>query len=255
MGVLNITPDSFSDGGDYLDTNAALTQARKYVNDGADILDLGAESSRPGAQSIPTEEEWGRLEPVLAAIKDANLEAQISVDTRKPEIMLRAAELGCHYINDINGAKDLDVLPKLAAMPGLNYIAMHMNGDPSTMQQTPLDGASAVDEVGQFFERTHHQLCRAGFEPQRIWLDPGIGFGKTDEANAKLLAHVGSWAKTYQVMVGVSRKSFIGRSLGIESPKDRDGPSKMLELGLVMMGAKMVRTHEVSNLSKLVRLL
>jgi dihydropteroate synthase len=254
MGVVNITPDSFSDGGKFDSPDAAIKKALDLAEDGADIIDLGAESSRPGASPISEQLEWQRLEPVIEnLIKAKNI--QLSVDTYKPETMLKAAEIGCHYINDINGSADVETLNTLAKHEDLSYIAMHKAGDPKTMQQNPLEGDDAISKVDDFFQRTEKKLLNAGFRKDMIWLDPGIGFGKTDEANARLLKHCSVWAKKYQLTLGVSRKSFIGRTLGIIDPTKRDSPSKMLEFGLSCMGVQMIRTHEVAMLKNLLRLL
>ena len=255
MGILNVTPDSFSDGGVYLDPEEAAAHAERLAADGADIIDVGAESTRPGALAVPLDEEWGRLEPLLRQLAKAQLPIPLSVDTRKPEIMLRAADLGVAYINDVAGGAPIKILERLAGYSGLQYIAMHMNESPPTMQQDPLRGAAAVRAVDRFFAKTWATLGDAGFAPDRMWLDPGIGFGKGDSGNMQLLATLPRWAQTYKLCVGVSRKSFIGRALAIASPSDRDGPSKMLELGLAINGVRMIRTHAVKPLRRLVDLL
>lgn len=256
MGVLNVTPDSFSDGGSFLDPGVAVDQAQRLAETGADIIDVGAESTRPGAATLSPEDEWARLGPVLARLVKANFKAKISVDTRKPDLMLRVADMGVAYINDVGGATtSTAVLEKLARYPALQYIAMHMKEAPETMQREPLRGAHAVGAVDSFFTHTQKRLGDVGFSPDRVWLDPGIGFGKSDSGNLQLIAKVSTWAQSYNLCVGVSRKGFIGRALDISSPEDRDAPSKMLELGLAIAGAQMIRTHAVKDLRRLIDLL
>ncbi len=255
MGVVNITPDSFSDGGVWLKPEDAASHIEQLIADGADLVDLGAESTRPGAKSIDTDEEWSRLEPVLNRISRKSLSVGLSIDTRKPEIMLRAADYGATWFNDVAGHADRSHLKRILSYPGSNYIAMHMPMNPDIMQKHPLSPKSAVASVDAFFNSRWDEASAAGFPAERIWLDPGIGFGKTDAANVQLMDQVARWSKRYQIMMGVSRKSLLGRTLGIENPKDRDAPSKMLEFGLILLGAKLIRTHNVAPLRRLVSLL
>lgn len=249
MGILNLTPDSFSDGGRFHHVDDAIERAHEIFTEGADWIDIGAESSRPGALPVSERDEWARLEPVLSALTEQDLGSRISVDTYKPEVMLKAARMGVSIINDIKGARQIEdsVLCELARL-GVTYIAMHMKGDPGSMQQEPLDCEEALDAMGDFYEKTTHRLMRCGFNRERICLDPGIGFGKTDRANVRLLAHALRSSEAYQIVLGVSRKSFIGRGLNIENPAERDLPSKMLEFGLMLSGVKAIRTHEVKTL-------
>jgi len=255
MGVINVTPDSFSDGGLFLDPGAAAEQAHRLVADGADVLDIGAESSRPGAPAVDAAEEWRRLAPVLSRLVEEQPGVQVSVDTCKPELMLRAADAGAAIINDITGGAPGEVLARLARYPDLQYIAMHMHGTPKTMQNNPLIGGVAIAAVDEFFAHAHARLAAAGFAANRIWLDPGLGFGKTDRGNIQLMRHLPTWASRYRIAAGVSRKSLIGRSLGLPVPADRDGPSKMLELGLALLGTNLIRTHDVRRLKGLLSLL
>jgi dihydropteroate synthase len=250
MGVVNITPDSFSDGGRYLLPDAALAQAKHLVEAGAEVIDLGAESTRPGALPVNPDEEWRRLEPVIKALMGRLPNAIISTDTRKPDIMLKAAAAGARLTNNVGLLPDDATLAKLAATPGMQYVAMHMHGEPSTMQRQPLAPDAAIAAVDAYFQTAMTRLTRAGFSPDRIWLDPGFGFGKSDAANLAMMRQLPAWSRQYQIAVGVSRKSLIGRMLNIEDPAARDEASHMLELGLVLAGAKLVRTHDVAGLSK-----
>jgi len=250
MGVLNLTPDSFSDGGQFIGSRDAATHAQQLIDDGADIVDLGAESTRPGSKVISEAEEWRRLGPVLLEV--LNMGVLVSVDTYKPGIMRRAVDAGAQYINDVRGGALLrdDELTVLAKT-GISYVAMHGSPGFETMQIAPLDAERAVQAVDTFFAGAHARLLNAGFAPSRIWLDPGIGFGKNDRANLALLRLSMQRASAYNLTLGVSRKSFIGRLLGIESPRERDQPAKMLELGLMLGGVKMIRTHDVKALARI----
>ena len=255
MGVINLTPDSFSDGGEWSNPGAAIARMEQLLADGADLIDLGAESTRPGACSINEDEEWSRLAPVLKLLARHSLLPGISIDTRKPTLMLRAAEYGATWYNDVGGQATHRDLQIFADYPHSQYIAMHMPMNPAIMQDNPLSSTAALTSVLKFFDERMNVATAAGFSADRIWLDPGIGFGKTDAANLRLIAEIANWSKTRQIAVGISRKSFIGRTLNISSPRDRDPPSKMLELGLAMQGAKLIRTHDVKRLRAIADLL
>jgi dihydropteroate synthase len=255
MGVLNVTPDSFSDGGLFLTPDNALAQAAKLVEDGADILDIGAESSRPGSTPLSVEDEWSRLEPILRRLSASNFPLGLSVDTYKPEIMKRAVDYGATIVNDIRGAAHSDEVLADLASKKVTYLAMHMHKDPGTMQVDPLGRKEAVTVVESFFEKTHTRLLSLGFPENKIWLDPGIGFGKNDKGNLALLQSVPRWTQTFSLAMGVSRKSFIGRLLDIPDPAERDNPTKMLELGLLLSGVKVIRTHTVRPIVRLRSLL
>lgn len=250
MGVVNITPDSFSDGGQFFKVPDALQQIERLLAEGADIIDLGAESSRPGAQPLSLEEEWQRLEPVLTEASRLWPSSLFSLDTCKAEIMRRALHFPVTLINDIRGGADFETLQVLSSR-GLVYLAMHMHRDPMSMQRDPLDAPLALESVAKFYEETQVVLQRAGFAKEQIWLDPGIGFGKTDRANLLLIKQSMEWATRLPLVLGVSRKSFIGRLLHIDEAKDRDAPSKMLELSLILAGVKAIRTHDVLHLKTL----
>lgn len=250
MGVVNVTPDSFSDGGRFFKPEDAVDQVLRLVDDGADIIDIGAESSRPGAALISSDLEWQRLEPVLEKLFRRDIGCQISIDTNKDETMLRLVDTPVRIINDIKGGASRSTLEALA-VKDMTYIAMHMHHTPETMQLDPLDGEDAVRQVEDFFKSTAENLERCGFSKECIWLDPGIGFGKTDRANIALMKSSISQSRKWPVVVGVSRKSFIGRLLGIDDPLQRDHPSKMLELALMLAPVKAIRTHDVATLRRL----
>lgn len=250
IGVLNVTPDSFSDGGTFLDPEKAVAHAWDLVNEGADVIDIGAESTRPGSAAVDADEEWRRLEPVLAALADQKPKARISLDTYKPMTMRRALDYPVDIINDISGIADRLTLETLAKR-GLTYWAMHMHRDPAQMHNDPLDAEEALRAVAVFYEKTQATLMELGFTKERIWLDPGVGFGKTDRANVQVIGQALAESVHYEIVLGISRKSFIGRLLGIADPKERDAPSKMLELSFLLAGVRGVRTHDVARLKKL----
>ena len=255
MGILNVTPDSFSDGGEFFSLKAGLQRAYNLFELGADILDVGGESTRPGAESVSVSEEIRRLKPVVEELTSQGLGGRLSVDTRKREVIEWAVERGVGIINDVSGGSCGDDCLAEVAKAGATYISMHMFKTPKTMQESPMKGGEACSEVEQFYYHTSTRFLSLGFPKDRIWLDPGIGFGKTDAANIQLLAQATQLAKSYPLVIGVSRKSFIGRQLDIENPHDRDSASKMLELGMIFSGVKVVRTHQVGPLVRFRKLL
>lgn len=252
MGIVNVTPDSFSDGGEHLDTRTAIARAHQLIEDGADMIDLGAESTRPGATAVDEHEEWRRLKPVLTALaKIVPRHVCLSVDTSKLVIMDRAVDAGAKVINDVTGVSaDPQSLERFAKL-GIGYIAMHMHKTPQTMQLAPLGPEEAVRAVNHAFEEYARILKAAGYSDDHYWLDPGIGFGKGLSANLCILNQTPNWSKTYPIAIGVSRKSFIGRLTGIEIPKDRDPASKLFEIQQAAAGASLIRTHDVAGLARL----
>ncbi|MBF0440933.1 MAG: dihydropteroate synthase [Oligoflexales bacterium] len=249
IGIVNVTPDSFSDGGIWMDPGKAVEKAFKLAEDGADIVEFGAESTRPGASFISEDEEWRRLEPVLFRLMSSPCRFKIGIDSNKPSIMTRSLEFGIHVVNDVLGGADEDTLRRLSK-DGISYIAMHMHRTPDVMQVDPLNVPDAVGEVDLFYREKSVYLASCGFPEDRIWLDPGIGFGKTDAANLNLIKHAYDNSSNYNIVVGVSRKGFIGRILDINDPASRDGPSKALEAGLMFAGVRAVRTHDVRGLNR-----
>lgn len=254
MGVVNVTPDSFSDGGSFFSPAAAVEQVLQLFRDGADIVDIGAESSRPGATFLTVDEEWGRLSPVLTMLEKRGCSGVLSIDTNKPAIMERVVDRGVQYINDIRGGTEEGILRHLA-QKGIGYIAMHMHERPEIMQRQPLDAAEALVHVEQFYRETHQRLLCCGFPAKKIYLDPGICFGKTDAANMQLMAQAMNAARRFNILLGISRKSFLGRLMDRPVPLERDDVSKGLELGFMMGGIQMIRTHNVKPLVKMRQLL
>ncbi len=245
MGVLNITPDSFSDGGRYLQMDALLAQAQRMVDEGVALFDVGGESSRPGAEPVSEQAELDRVIPVIEALV-ARFEVPISVDTYKPAVMAAAADAGAEMVNDIRALQAPGALDVVAAT-GLAVCLMHMQGDPQTMQAAPRYAGSIVDEV-QAFLRQRLQCCLdAGIAAERIVLDPGIGFGKTLEHNLSLLAATARFASMgYPLLLGVSRKSMFGQLLGLDV-NARDSASAVTAALVVSQGAHIIRTHAVGT--------
>jgi dihydropteroate synthase len=242
MGVVNVTPDSFSDGGLFLDAGGAVEHAKRLVDEGADILDVGGESSRPGSDPVTEEEEWARLEPVLRCLlREVN--APVSVDTYKAQTARRALEAGAHIINDITGLTD-PAMVEVVAKHQAPAVIMHMRGRPKTMQQN-VHYEDVVEEVKSFLAAQAENATRAGV--QQVIVDPGIGFGKNTEHNLQLLRRLGELAALpYPLLVGPSRKSFLGNLTGA-AVGDRLGGTLSAVTAAVLGGADIVRVHEVKE--------
>ena len=241
MGVVNITPDSFSDAGVYRHTDAAIARARALIEEGANIIDLGGESTRPGSEPVSAEEELRRVVPVLTAVASAGV--PISVDTSKPEVMRTALACGADMVNDINAFRAAGALEAVAGSAAALCV-MHMQGEPRTMQAAP-HYDDVVVEVGAFLTAHARKAVEHGVAPERIVIDPGFGFGKTYEHNLRLLAqlkqivHLG-----WPVLVGLSRKSTLGRITG-RAVDERIHASVAAALLAVINGARIVRVHDV----------
>jgi dihydropteroate synthase len=242
MGVVNVTPDSFSDGGRFLEAGAALDHARRLVEQGADIVDLGAESSRPGADGVAAEEELRRLLPVLKGLRD--LRVPVSVDTVKPEVMRAAIAEGASMVNDINALRAPGALEAVASAE-VGVCLMHMQGEPRTMQREPRYGDVVAEVMAFLCERVAAAQAR-GIARERIVIDPGFGFGKTVEHNFELLRNLGRLAEIgLPVMAGWSRKSALGAVTG-RGPDERLAASVAAALLAVQHGARIVRVHDVA---------
>jgi dihydropteroate synthase len=242
MGILNITPDSFSDGGVFFAPEAALAHAQEMVAAGAAIIDVGGESTRPGAAPVALQEELRRVVPVIEALRDT-LPVPVSIDTRNPAVMQAAVTAGAGMINDVNALQTPGAL-EMAASLGVPVCLMHMQGIPESMQENP-EYTDVVTEVRQFLASRAGACLAAGIARERILLDPGFGFGKTTRHNLLLLQQLdGLVAEGYPVLVGLSRKSLIGKVLGL--PVDeRLYPGLALAVLAVWQGAVIVRTHDV----------
>ena len=243
MGIVNITPDSFFDGGQHGSTQAALAHCEQLLKEGADILDLGGESSRPGAAPLSLEEELARVLPVLRGA--LSLGVPVSIDTYKAETMRAAMDLGVDIVNDIYALRWPGALEAVAAHPTCGVCLMHMQGEPQSMQQKPIYG-DVLTEVAAFLAARAAALEAAGVQTQRIVLDPGIGFGKTAEHNLALLARQRELlALGYPLLIGWSRKSTLGRLTG-RPVGDRLVASVAAALAAAQLGAKLLRVHDVA---------
>ena len=241
MGIVNLTPDSFSDGGLFLDPSKAIEQARRLLQEGADILDFGAESTRPGAQPVGEEEEWRRLAPVLQEV--LAWQVPISVDTFRSATMRRALDLGVDIINDIWALRQPGA-EQVCLKSSAGVCLMHMHGEPRTMQASPMSG-DAVPQVVAFLKERQAALVQQGMSADRIVLDPGIGFGKTVEQNFSLLARQQELAAWAPVLAGWSRKSALGAVTGLPA-QQRLLPSVLAAVMAVERGAALVRVHDVA---------
>ena len=242
MGIVNVTPDSFSDGGRHDSMAAALRHCEQLLKEGADILDIGGESTRPGSPAVPLDEELSRVVPLVR--EAVTLGVPISVDTYKPEVMRAVLDLGADIVNDIWALRQPGAAAAVAAHPQCGVCLMHMHRDPQTMQQAPMDG-DVVSQVLSFLELQAHNLLALGVEKTRILLDAGIGFGKTVEQNFALLArHSELLAAGYPLLAGWSRKSSLGAVTGLEVDQ-RMVPSVAAAVLAVERGASVVRVHDV----------
>jgi dihydropteroate synthase len=251
MGILNVTPDSFSDGGRYVDRSAALAQARRMIAEGATIIDVGGESTRPGAVLVTAEEEIARVVPVIEAIR-AEYDVVVSIDTSKPEVILAAVASGAELINDIRALTEPTAL-QAAAQTTAAVCLMHMQGQPATMQQAPRYG-DVMQEVIEFLANRVTACVQAGIGRDRLLIDPGIGFGKTLEHNLSLLAHLPALQSIrLPVLIGVSRKSMIGAILGSRQVDQRLYGGLALVVSSVLAGVRVIRTHDVAATCDAVR--
>jgi dihydropteroate synthase len=246
MGVLNVTPDSFSDGNQFLECNAAVERGIQIASEGADIIDVGGESTRPGAEPVSADEEMKRVIPVIEKLRP-KLEVPISVDTSKSEVAAAALEAGASIINDVTSGRGDEKMLPLAAKRNAAVVLMHMQGDPRTMQKNPEYG-DVVREVADFFRQQYERALECGVDPMRLAFDPGIGFGKTLEHNLSLLGNL-EQLRTHNrpLMVGVSRKSFLGKLIGSNEMADRLAPTVGLTATLRARGADIFRVHDVKE--------
>lgn len=243
MGILNVTPDSFSDGGQYFSLNAAVDHARRMHAEGALIIDVGAESTRPGAARVRVQEELDRMLPVVERLV-REMEVVVSVDTSTPEVMREAAALGAGFINDVRALQRPGSL-QVAAAAGLPVCLMHMRGEPDTMQRDP-QYADVLSEVEHFFTNRIDECLAAGMEARNIILDPGFGFGKTLEHNLDLLRGLPRLAAMgYPILAGLSRKSMLGSLVGSAPVNQRLYAGLAAASIAVLKGARIIRAHDV----------
>ncbi len=249
MGIVNVTPDSFSDGGRFLEPERAIEHALGLVRDGADLLDVGGESTRPGARAVSVEEELERVTPVLEGLRDS--EVPISIDTSKAKVAESALDSGAEIVNDVTALRSDPDLAAVCAQRGCGVVLMHMQGTPRTMQESPAY-ADVVDDVRRFLEERIEFASAAGIDAERVWVDPGIGFGKTTEHNLELLRRLGELRELGRpIVVGTSRKSFIGRLTGREV-EDRLGGTIASSVLALRAGADVLRVHDVAEVRQAV---
>ena len=251
MGILNITPDSFSDGGIFFDREKAVAQGIKLLEEGADILDIGGESTRPGSESVSAQEEAGRVLPVIAALREQS-DIPISIDTTKAEVARDALDAGANIINDVSALRfDPEILP-LAAEKGVPVVLMHMQGNPKTMQLAP-HYENLLIEIKEFLAERIHLAISTGIKKENIIIDPGIGFGKTLEHNLSLIKNLNFFEELEQpILVGLSRKAFIGKILDLPPEKRVEGTIASALLGM-LHGAHILRVHDVAAVKRAVQ--
>lgn len=242
LGVLNLTPDSFSDGGSYADAGAALARAEQMIEAGAELIDVGGESTRPGAGPVDAAEEWNRIGTVVEGLALRGIAT--SIDTTKAEVARRAVDSGAVVLNDVSGLHWDPALAEVAAKAGTGLILMHMRGTPRTMQRH-VNYGNLVSEVSEGLERSMEIACDRGCAPAQLVVDPGIGFGKSAEGNLELISEVGRLLVLGRpVLVGPSRKSFIGNILGAPV-EERLGGTIAACLSALERGARLFRVHDV----------
>jgi dihydropteroate synthase len=251
MGIVNVTPDSISDGGRFATSSEAVEEGLRMVENGADILDVGGESTRPGSDLVSAEEELKRVVPVIEALAE-KVHVPLSVDTTKAAVAREAIRAGAEIINDISAMRLDNAMPQLAADTGAGVILMHMRGLPKDMQTGSLVYQSLINEILGFLRERLQSVQSSGVERERTMIDPGIGFGKTAADNMNLLKYLSRFRELGRpILTGVSRKSFIGRVLGGE-PQDRlEGTAAALAVA-VMNGSSVVRVHDVGFMKKVV---
>ncbi|HKB51282.1 MAG TPA: dihydropteroate synthase [Solirubrobacterales bacterium] len=243
MGVVNVTPDSFSDGGLYLDADAAISHGEELAEQGAEILDVGGESTRPGAEEVSAEEELARVEPVVAGLAQT---ATVSIDTSKATVARAALDAGASIVNDVSALRHDPEIAALCAERGAGLVLMHMQGDPRTMQENPVYD-DVVDDVKAFLAERLEVAVAARVAEERIWLDPGIGFGKSLDHNLELLRRLGELRELGRpLVVGTSRKSFLGKIDGSEVD-DRLGGTIASSILAAAEGADVLRVHDVAE--------
>lgn len=255
MGVLNVTPDSFSDGGRFATVDAAVEQASHQAQNGADLIDIGGESTRPGSQRVSADEQISRVVPVIRAIRARGIDLAISIDTTRAAVVQAALDAGANFVNDISAGTDDPALLPLVAQRNVPIILMHMQGAPATMQKAP-----AYDDVTADVKRSLEARVRAatdaGIEAGRVLIDPGIGFGKTMEHNLELLRHLRSFTSFGLPMIlGTSRKKFIGTITGEDEPSQRLFGTAASVAWCVSQGASIVRVHDVKPMGQVVRMI
>ncbi len=254
MGIINVTPDSFSDGGKFFTMESAYEQSLKLIKDGADIIDIGGESSRPGSKPITLEKELERTIPLVSKIRSNFPEVIISIDTTKSKVAEEAILSGANIINDISGLSHDKEMSKVASKYGVLLVIMHMQGKPETMQKAPYYN-DLIGDIKSFFEERVHYATQCGIKKNRIILDPGLGFGKSYEDNFKLINQLEKFCNfNLPILIGPSRKSFIGIALNEEPEFRLEGTLATVAAG-ILRGAQIVRVHDVKQTKKVVKII
>ena len=249
MGIVNVTPDSFSDGGQFYQAESAIDHGLSLIKDGADILDIGGESTRPGAESISKDEEFNRILPVIKGLRKIDQEILISIDTTKSAVAAKAIEAGADIVNDISGLTLDKKMAKVVSKLDIPVVIMHLNGSPATMQKNP-HYENLVGEISSFFLNRINVAKAAGIQSNKIILDPGIGFGKTMVHNFTLIQKLNKFCELgFPILIGPSRKAFIGTTL---PPNERvEGTAAAVSAG-ILNGARIVRVHDVKEMKRVV---
>lgn len=254
MGILNVTPDSFSDGGTFHDPGVALDHARKLIEDGAQIIDVGGESTRPYSQPVGSDEELRRVLPVIQRLRN-EFSIPISIDTTKSAVARAALDAGADIINDVSGLEFDPAMVSLACESKAGVCVMHMRGTPQTMQDDPRYD-DVVEEIAEYLANRLHHLVAAGIEREAICLDPGIGFGKSERHNLELIAHCHRYHRLGQpIMVGHSRKGFIGKRMNSNELADRDAGTAAVAVFLAQQQIQIIRVHNVGLVRRVIDLM
>ena len=246
MGILNITPDSFSDGGKFFNFQSAIDHALQLEDEGADIIDIGGESTRPGSEPVALEDELERVIPVIQSLSE-RVSAKLSIDTRKTKVMREAIANGCHIINDVSALTYDKQSLNFVSQNNIPVILMHAKGDPKTMQNAP-QYENVIEEIYQYLQSRISACLEAGLEKDNIIIDPGIGFGKTLQHNLSILKKLQHFHKLeVPILIGASRKRFIGEISGVNQPEDRLPGSLATALWAFEQGAKIFRVHDIAE--------
>jgi len=255
MGVLNVTPDSFSDGGYFLEVDTALKHVEKMIQDGAQVVDIGGESSRPGAKAVNVDEEIDRIMPIIERIK-AEFEILVSVDTYKERVAREAVlEAGADIVNDISGLRFSENMAETIASLTVPVVMMHMKGMPENMQVNP-GYSNVIEEIKEYFQENIDIALTSGIKKEKIIIDPGIGFGKRLADNIDIIKNLGQFKKfDLPILIGVSRKSFLGLIAGENDPLEREAETITGNLIAIMNGASIIRVHNVRNAVKSIKVL
>ncbi|MDF7807132.1 dihydropteroate synthase [Pontiellaceae bacterium B12219] len=253
MGILNVTPDSFSDGGHFTDSSAAVDRALQMIEEGADIIDIGGESTRPGSDPVTVADEIKRTVPIIGKLR-AQTDIPISIDTMKAETAFQALEAGADIINDVSAFEADPRMVEVAAQSKAGVVLMHMKGSPKTMQDDPRYG-NAVEEISRYLMQRLAFAIENGVDRNRLVIDPGIGFGKSDAHNLELLRGIPIFGNAAPVLIGASRKSLIGRILKRENPAERLAGSLAVAGWSVLHGAHILRVHDVIDTCDVCRIM